>query len=179
MVTEDQAIMVLKREFENGIWPNNTIKDKSRRWLMLHGKDVYFDQTKFNKIPYIYRHEARVCFEHGEFFASISLCGALVEKILSEKLEEKNNLKIHNFSTLIDVCHAFEIIDGELKKKAHKVRKIRNSFVHPDEEKWKVLSKKYETEKDSEIIEQIAYGVYNNMNDILSHLYPLEWPPKD
>ncbi len=174
MTTEKQAISILKKEFEKGPWKNNTIKDKARRFLEIETKEVHFSQTKFDDITYPYRHEIRVCLMHGEFFASISLCGVLIERVLSIKLEERTKLVINNFNTLIDVCHAFEILDDELKEKAHRIRKIRNSIVHPSETKFERLSKGYDSKKDTMLIEQIAFESYDNMNDILAHLYPLD-----
>ena len=81
-------------------------------------------------------YEAKINYIFGCFTGCAILSGAALEKALIEKMSKKYDesyLKIGKygrFYKLIDLAYDFKEFDKKQKKEAHKIRDIRNKYVH-------------------------------------------------
>lgn len=167
-------------EFENGTpypfqpWLINTLDEKAKRKLEKGKLDPQFDQTKLDDIPYMYRHEVRVCYIHGEFFATIIFSGAIVEYILRLKLSEKRRVP-RGFKEVIKKSREENIIDEKLKEDAMRVKSLRDLIAHPYDKEWDEIKEKVKKHPDIPQLEEIASECIEKMENILGHFYPLEF----
>lgn len=79
--------------------------------------------------------EAEELYSFGYYVGAISLIGVAAEE-LCKKISRKNSIDIENLTQflLINLLGKREIINNKVKNKLHSIRKIRNKFIHANNE---------------------------------------------
>jgi hypothetical protein len=118
--------------------------------------------------------ESLMCYVYGFYYSTISVCGITAERLcmdilLRRKLtiderillsEDLNSLFAIPYSHMIELLYGWHIINENIKNKLHRIKDIRNKYVHPD-----VISNLGQLKKDS-------LEILTLLKDVLSQSFP-------
>jgi len=161
-----------KTKFKNKVseWLQKTFKEdlneKVERFLSIPSIDPIPTVEKFVQLI----HEVFQLYTNGLFYSTVALCGITAERLCYDIIEDskitinettlsssqKETLHRLNQAVLIDTLFEWGLVKKETKKKLHKIRKIRNKYIHPSE------FSKQESKKDALKILGLLCQVINN-----------------
>lgn len=101
------------------------------RWYKLDDIGLIDEEGAFSNLL----KEAEELYSFGYYVGAISLIGVAAEE-LCKKISRKNSIDIENLTQfqLINLLNKREIINNKVKDKLHSIRKIRNKFIHANDE---------------------------------------------
>lgn len=101
------------------------------RWYKLDDIGLIDEEGAFSNLL----KEAEELYSFGYYVGAISLIGVAAEE-LCKKISRKNSIDIENLTQflLINLLGKREIINNKVKNKLHSIRKIRNKFIHANNE---------------------------------------------
>lgn len=122
-------------------WDQESFLERKERWkfLRLHTEppDIGW-AVPGSVLSAFVMWEAGRCFIGGNFIATVLLIQAFVEHSLARVMVLSKNTRTRklSFKQLIDAAVAAKEISLPLAAKLHKLRALRNPFVHPADETW-------------------------------------------
>jgi hypothetical protein len=142
-LTEDQQRILLS-SWNDLVWSENKEKQKSILDKLLAQQSVarnmagelFFPLWIMDRFK-----EALDQYVRGEWLSSIALCGAIVEFVVGDffevsyykqRIPTTDRRKTNNTKTNLLVLKTYNILHEEDYQKLDDVRKIRNSYIHPE-----------------------------------------------
>lgn len=139
---EQQKLLLLS--WDNLVWNENKDKQKPILDRLLAFQDVTRNITALLLFPQWIMDrfkEALDQYTRGEWLSSIALCGAIVEFVVGDFLEVdhykqripvRDRTRTNNAKANLLVLKAYNILHEEDYQRLDDVRKIRNSYIHPE-----------------------------------------------
>jgi hypothetical protein len=132
---------LLKKTLED--FCRNDLDARVDRWLEPPSIGVIdITNTKFKEML----NESIMCYVHGFYYSTISVCGITAERLCMDILlrqeltingrtmlsSELESLLAIPHSHMIDLLYGWKIVNDDTRKKLHRIKDIRNAYVHPD-----------------------------------------------